>query len=781
MTPDGTQVYVTNYFDTTVQVIDVATNTIIDTLTVGTAPAGKNVFISPSILIADGGPLQVSNDAELNPLGFRDWVPFNGGVMVLTNHLTSTRQLSVLFNNGQINTNGFDASFKGIDFAAATLSKVGAGALTLNGDGRGEGFLVVDAGRLVLNGANPDASVTLNSSTLSGVGQMSQLAVNNGEVAPGNNGPGMLSAGHASLSAGSTLRIELNGPTAGTGYDRLQVANVATINGATLALQTNFAPAFGAQFLILTNAAGTFAGLPQGTTIISNGVRFRISYTGGDGNDVTLTVDGPPSISVLTDQTVLENHTLGPIDFTVTDDFTSPTGLIVTASSSNTELVANDQIIMAGTGSTRTLTITPAPFVSGVTTITLTVSDGTLTTNRSFLLTVTPAPRYLLSEGATGSFFDTDVIIANPQSAAAPVRIIFTNELGGVIMQDRTLLPMSQTRIKLDEVPGIEDASISTMVISISGVPLVVERTMRWGASGYGALRRRIGTEGAAGRGISPKARRVFSCLLPAARESAHFRRTAAHVTLSDAKAREPILRDYPVRPSSRVTVHAGDDAELMQPSFGARSCSISRAWPSARCISARSALARRALVRGPLRSRRATWFLAEGATGSYFTTYVLLANPNEQPTDVTVRYLPDNGTPVTKVYPLGAQQRLTLNIAVEDATLANAGSRDGSDGDTSDRRRARAASAGQHVGRSARQRGRHLDGHSVGAGRRSGGRHAESPDLHPAGESWRDSTSVVRDVPAPDGRDHHPLLRRAWRRRAGTCRSRARRAPCRS
>jgi hypothetical protein len=67
------------------------------------------------------------------------------------------------------------------------------------------------------------------------------------------------------------------------------------------------------------------------------------------------------------------------------------------------------------------------------------------------------------------------------------------------------------------------------------------------------------------------------------------------------------------------------------------------------------------------------TWFLAEGATGSYFTTYVLLANPNAQPTEVTLRYLPAEGTAVTKTYTLNPQERLTRNIAFEDATLANA------------------------------------------------------------------------------------------------------------
>src|SRR5262249_34827358 len=37
---------------------------------------------------------------------------------------------------------------------------------------------------------------------------------------------------------------------------------------------------------------GTFAGLAQGATVLIGGRPFTISYTGGDGNDVVLTVPG---------------------------------------------------------------------------------------------------------------------------------------------------------------------------------------------------------------------------------------------------------------------------------------------------------------------------------------------------------------------------------------------------------------------------------------------------------------------------------------------------------
>jgi hypothetical protein len=66
-------------------------------------------------------------------------------------------------------------------------------------------------------------------------------------------------------------------------------------------------------------------------------------------------------------------------------------------------------------------------------------------------------------------------------------------------------------------------------------------------------------------------------------------------------------------------------------------------------------------------------WFLAEGATGSYFTTFLLLANPNDEPVDVTLTYFPASGAPVTMTDTIPAHQRMTRNIALDDPTLASA------------------------------------------------------------------------------------------------------------
>ncbi len=61
----------------------------------------------------------------------------------------------------------------------------------------------------------------------------------------------------------------------------------------------------------------------------------------------------------------------------------------VTAASDNQALLPNANLILGGSGANRTLLLTPAPNQSGMTTVTVTVSDGTDSTSDTFVLTVT--------------------------------------------------------------------------------------------------------------------------------------------------------------------------------------------------------------------------------------------------------------------------------------------------------------------------------------------------------------------------------------------------------
>jgi hypothetical protein len=122
-----------------------------------------------------------------------------------------------------------------------------------------------------------------------------------------------------------------------------------------------------------------------------------ITITVDDGSTTTsdtflLTVNAlndPPTISDIADQMTSQDTPTPPIPFTVGDVETPAGSLTLLGSSSNATLVLDTNIVFGGSGADRTVTITPEPGQMGTTTITVTVSDGSTTTNDTFLLTVT--------------------------------------------------------------------------------------------------------------------------------------------------------------------------------------------------------------------------------------------------------------------------------------------------------------------------------------------------------------------------------------------------------
>ncbi|HXJ55654.1 MAG TPA: LamG-like jellyroll fold domain-containing protein, partial [Verrucomicrobiae bacterium] len=105
---------------------------------------------------------------------------------------------------------------------------------------------------------------------------------------------------------------------------------------------------------------------------------------------VTPLVNTAPTISAVSNQTINEDTSTAAIAFTVSDAESSPASLVVSGSSSNPTLVPSANMIFGGSGANRTVTVLPATNQNGTATLTLTVSDGALTTGTSFVLTVTP-------------------------------------------------------------------------------------------------------------------------------------------------------------------------------------------------------------------------------------------------------------------------------------------------------------------------------------------------------------------------------------------------------
>jgi YVTN family beta-propeller protein len=673
VTNDGQYLFVGADGGTTMKIIDLATRTLSGTLTTATFPSGFGGFIGPNMIVASGGPVTIANDAALDLLRFRSHVNFHGGTLALSGDLVTPRAFTMLPDGGTLDTGAFTATLSGDIGGPGVLTKTGAGTLVIAGATTHQ-KTVVSQGRLVVTGSHT-ADIELDGGSLSVTGTVGTIIANtasSGVISPGDNGPGELRTAQAQFAADTTLQIELNGPAMGTGYDRLTTTGgtPTVLGGATLSVTLGYTPTAGTAFTIVTNASGAFAGLAEGDVLVLNGHHLRLSYMGGSGNDVVLTMlaDVAPSLTGPSDRTILANTTFGPEPFTVGDDWTAPAALIVSASSSNHALVPDANVVPGGSGADRTLTITPLPDTSGVTTITVAVEDeqGQVTT-RSFDLTV-ETRIYYLAEGATGTFFDTDLLLVNPTAIAAPVSIGFLKDDGTRVTDVRTLPPTSRTTLHLDELPGLEAASFSTIVDSTAGVPLAVERTMWWdGATGYGAHTEKAATDLAASWYFAEGSQGFFKTyfLLENPQPTANV----AHVTYFREDEAD-LQREYPLAPSSRLTIDVGSEPELRWRSFGAQVTFDQPGMAERAMYFGTNPLLAGGSAAAGVTAPSTTWHFAEGAVSSFFSTFLLIANPGATDADVTVTYLRDGGEPVVTMHPVAAHQRLTIDVAADAPAL---------------------------------------------------------------------------------------------------------------
>ena len=176
-----------------------------------------------------------------------------------------------------------------------------------------------------------------------------------------------------------------------------------------------------------------------------------IALTASDGSAqsttnflVTVTpVNDPPTVSAIDDRTIPEDSTTGPIPFTIADPDTTADALSLAVTSSAPAVVPDSGLTLGGAGADRTVTVTPAPDTSGASTITLTVSDGTVSDTTQFEVVVTPVgdPPVLatLSDQTIPEDSTTGPLPLPVEDPDTPVDSLTTT----VTSSDTTLLPGS--------------------------------------------------------------------------------------------------------------------------------------------------------------------------------------------------------------------------------------------------------------------------------------------------------------------------------------------------
>lgn len=244
-------------------------------------------------------------------------------------------------------------------------------------------------------------------------------------------------------------------------------ANNATISGLSVTVSATASDnvgVAGVQFKLNgANLGGEDTSAPYSialnTTTLINGTH-TLSAVARDaaGNQTTATavsvlvnnlVNTPPTVSSIANQTITAGTSTGPLAFTVSDLETAAGSLTVLSSSSNPTVVPNSGVVFGGSGSSRTVTVTPAANQTGTATINVTVSDGQLNRTMSFVVTVNalPLPVVTLTSPVNGASYPAPATISLAASVTPNGNTISKVQFyqGATLLGEDTTAPYSFT------------------------------------------------------------------------------------------------------------------------------------------------------------------------------------------------------------------------------------------------------------------------------------------------------------------------------------------------
>jgi hypothetical protein len=289
-----------------------------------------------------------------------------------------------------------------------------------------------------------------------------------------------------------------------------------------------------------------------------------------------------------------------------------------------------------------------------------------------FLAEVGTFTRYF-AEGATSDFFETEIALLNATGETTTASLAFLKGDGTTVSHDVPLAGLARATVYPKLLPGMAQAEFSTVVTSSQ--PLIADRTVRWDARGYGshaetsiaapALQWYL-AEGATIGGFN-----LFYLIQNPNNDAAQI-----EVTFLLPAPQAPLVRTYTVVANSRFNIWVN----LEDPVLAAAEVSgVVRSTNNVPVIVER-AMYRNSPGRvfdaghesAGITAPATEWFLAEGATGSYFDLFVLIANPQTITAQVAVDYLLPSGTVLTKAYAVAPQSRFNIWVDFEDAQLAS-------------------------------------------------------------------------------------------------------------
>lgn len=279
----------------------------------------------------------------------------------------------------------------------------------------------------------------------------------------------------------------------------------------------------------------------------------------------------------------------------------------------------------------------------------------------------TPAPgrSWHFAEGYTGGSFETYITVQNPNPDPAELKFTFMLPGGSTVERTATAGPLSRLTMALHNVPGLEEAEVSTLVECTSGGGIIAERSSYFDYYGRAGGANSPGVaepseqwhlaEGYTGPGFDT----YVLVQNPAERAS----QVEAVFMKEDGRS---VRRTYTVPAHSRHTIHT----DLIP---GLQDANFSTVLTSTNGV---GVIAERAMYfdyggqglndghSSPGVPEPAdTWHLAEGYTGGRFDTWVVVGNPEEREAQVEVTFSTPGGRALTREYTVGARSRFTIPV----------------------------------------------------------------------------------------------------------------------
>jgi hypothetical protein len=263
------------------------------------------VFNSINVInsaVFNGNDIRLNSGFSVSGFG----ATFNAAVILTgANALLQSSSLTeTTFSQVSIGTNNLRVSSRGnltINnlIGSGQLTNLGNGNCIITGGNQFTGSFTQSSGALYLNSITPNSNVNLVAGTLGGSGRVNTITSNTGTIYVSGypQNPTIFNSGNISLVS-SIFTAFIKGSTAGsiTGHSQLNVTGTVTISNSGLDIPFGTIPALPVDvpIIIINNDGndainGIFTNFPEGTDFFLRGVRYKVSYVGGTGNDFTLT------------------------------------------------------------------------------------------------------------------------------------------------------------------------------------------------------------------------------------------------------------------------------------------------------------------------------------------------------------------------------------------------------------------------------------------------------------------------------------------------------------